>query len=316
MSKRKKVDRLYVDRKDLDDWKRLKEKDSIFAGYDNKDLFIAAMVVGYHEGSKIELGKGKEGYFFSDNLDGEELALIRAIAVSEEGNLNVLLDEQKVYSIAEQYATGGVKLLKNKVFSGEYGSYAKKLESELLRSYEKISTKQTEEQPSPEELTKLSVVDLMEKGETDTIEFKSSMIWDYKKKQPTKEMKVVTARTVSSFMNSDGGILLIGISDDKKVLGLTNDLAQLHGSFDELERTFTNAINTHLGKINRAYVSLRFEKVNDKDVAVVQVKKRAPRPVYVNYEGEKEFYIRLGNSCQKLDVSEAHEYIKDNWPDL
>ncbi len=316
MSNRKKVDRFYVDGKDLNDWKRLKEKDSPFTGGDNKDIFIAAMVVGYHEGSKIELSKGKEGYFFVDNLKPEEMALIRAIAVSEEGSLNVLLDEQKVYSIAEQYATGGVKLLKNKVFSGEYGSYAKKLESDLLRQYEKISQNNLKKLEEPTEIDNVPILDMISGGENDKVEFKSSLIWDYNKNQPSKETKIAVAKASSSFMNSDGGFLLIGVDDEQNIIGLENDLDQIHRSLDEFEQTFTNAINTYLGKVNRQLVNIRFDKIEDRDLAVIRIKS-SPHPVYLKCEDKKEeFYIRSGNSSQPLDISEATQYIKEHWPNL
>jgi hypothetical protein len=315
MSERKKVDRLYVDKKDLDDWKRLKDKDSPFAGCDNKDIFIAAMAVGYYEKSKIEL-KSKEGYFFSDNLKPEELALIRTIAVSKEGSLNVLLDEQRVYSVAEQYATGGVKLLKNKVFSGEYGSYAKKLESDLLRQYSKMMQNSSKKSQTPEEMSDIPIIDLIAGGETNKVEFKSSLIWDYRRKQATKETKIAVARAISSFMNSDGGFLLIGIDDEKDIIGLEKDLAQTHNNLDEFELTFTNTINNYLGKVNRPLINIRFEKMEDNDVAIVQVKP-SPHPVYLKCEDKKEeFYIRSGNSSQPLDISEATQYIKEHWPDL
>ena len=315
MSQRKKIDRLYIDKKDLDDWRRLKDKDSPFAGCDNKDIFIAAMAVGYNEGSKIEL-KSKEGYFFSDNLRPEELALVRAIAVAEEGSLNVLLDEQKVFSVVEQYATGGVKLLKNKVFSGEYGSYAKKLESDLLRQFDRNMKSAAKKANMIDETADIPVIDLVAGGETDKVEFKSSLIWDFKRKQPSKETKMAVARAVSSFMNSEGGFLLIGIDNEKNIIGLDNDLAQVHGSLDEFQLTFTNAINTYLGKVNRPLVEIHVEKAEGKDVTVVRVR-RSPHPVYLRCEGkEEEFYIRSGNSSQKLEVSEVAQYVKEHWPDL
>jgi hypothetical protein len=315
MSKKTKVDRLYVDRKDLDDWKRLKDIDSPFAKSDNKDIFIAAMVVGYHDGSKIELGRGrKEGYFFSDNLKPNELALIRAIAVSEEGNLNVLMDESKVFSIAEQYATGGVKLLKNKVFSGEYGSYAKKLESDLLKEYDEIAQRSSKKSKTLEELDDVPVADLIAGGETDKVVFKSSLIWDIKKKQPSKDTKIAVARAISSFLNCEGGFLLIGVNNDGSLIGLNNDLAQSHGSFDEFERTFTNAINNYLGRVNRPLVSIRYEKVDDKDIVVVRVKP-SPHEVFLKIEDKEKFYIRSGNTSQELDISEATQYIKEHWPE-
>lgn len=313
MTEKKKVDRIYIDKKDLADFIRLKEKDSPFANSQNKDIFLAAMVVGYHEGGRIEL-RNKEGYFRTEYLTDEERALIRAIAVATERNLNVVLDEQRVYSIAEEYATGGISILKAKVFSGEYGSYAKKLESDLLRTFQKI----VESQPKPqtfEEVVDLQVSDLIEKGESDLIEFKSSLVWDYKKKQPNKLMGIIVARTISSFMNSEGGIILIGVDNQKNVLGLDNDLAQLDGSEDNFELHLTNVINNHLGKIVRALISLRFDQVNGKKVAIISIKKSS-RPIYLKHEGKTEFFIRSGNSCQPLDVSEATDYIKDHWPDL
>jgi hypothetical protein len=74
-------------------------------------------------------------------------------------------------------------------------------------------------------------------------------------------------------------------------------------------------INTYLGKSRRPLVDLKFEKVEDKLIAIVRVT-RSPRPVFVRYDNEEDFCIREGNSTQTLGVSEANEYIKDNWPDL
>jgi len=313
MTEEKKIDRLYVDKRDVNVFNRLKEKDSPFAGSQNKDVFLAAMVVGYHEGSKIEL-KNKEGYVREEYLNPRELALIRAIAVTDKGNLEVLLDKQEIFSIAEQYATGGIEILKAKALSGEYGSYTKKLESELLRAHEKAMEKQPKKFLTHEEISDLSVSNLIMMGETDKVEFKSSLIWDYKMKQPNKKLiGTIVARTVSSFMNSEGGVVLIGVNDDKSILGLNNDLTQLQGGADEFELHFTNLINSYIGKVFRPFADLRFEKVDYKEIAIIVVKK-SPHPVYLKHDGKTEFYIRAGNSNQPLDMSESNDYIKDHWP--
>lgn len=309
----KKVDRIYVDKKDLDDFNRLKEKDSPFSNSQNKDLFLAAMIIGYHEGGRIA-PKNKEGYFRTEYLTNEERALIRAIAIATEADLNVLLDVQKVYSIAEEYATGGISILKAKVFSGEYGSYVKKLENELLRTYETVVKSKPTNAQTATSIETVPIGELIKNGESDVVEFKSSLIWDYKKQQPNKELKLVVAKSVSSFMNSNGGVLLLGIGDDGSVLGLEKDLIQSHNNHDEFERTFTNAINTYLGKLNMAYVNVKFHRIEDKYIAVVSVGK-SPHPVYVKSENREDFCIRSGNSCQSLDVSEINLYIKEHWPE-
>jgi len=314
VTEEKKTDRFYVDKRDLSDFNRLKEKDTPFAGSQNKDVFLAAMVVGYHERARVPL-KTKEGYFMKTYLKEEELALINAIAVAEEKSLNILLDQQKVFSIAEEYAAGGIQLLKERVFSGEYGSYAKKLESELLRSYEKTVANRPK-CPNPEEITSLSIPDLIKNDESDTLEFKSSLVWDCQNDKPNKKLiGMIVARAISSFMNCNGGVLVIGVSNDKKKLGIEKDLAELGGATDNFELHLTNLINSHLGKTKRALVSVKIQKIEDKQIAAVIVRK-SPRPVYMKCEGKSEFFIRSGNSSQPLDMSEVPDYIKDHWPDL
>jgi len=136
----KEPDRLYIRKSDRKDYDRLLEKDSPLVGKENKDLFMMALITGFHEGTRVKLDK-IEGFFLLYHLNDEENSIIKAIAVAEEGDLNILLDKKKVYSIAEEYATSGIKLLRNKVFSGEYGSYIKKLESELIDEFERIKDK-------------------------------------------------------------------------------------------------------------------------------------------------------------------------------
>ena len=133
----KEPDRLYIRKSDRKDYDRLLEKDSPLVGKENKDLFMMALITGFHEGTRIKLDK-REGFFFLYHLNDDENSIIKAIAVAEEGDLNILLDKKKVYLIVEEYAAGGIKLLKDKVFSGGYGSYIKKLESELIDEFKKF----------------------------------------------------------------------------------------------------------------------------------------------------------------------------------
>ncbi len=307
---------LGIDSKDLDDFKRLQMRDSPFAKRQNKDIFLAAMVIGFKEGAKIPL-RNKKGYFRKSYLNPQDKALINSIAVAEAKNLNILLDEKKVFSIAEEYATGGIKFLKDLVFGvKDFGSYSKKLESDMLRAYEKIKKMQPQVDESPEELFDLSLDALITMDENVNVEFKSSLFWDYEKRQKNKLMGIIVAKSISSFMNSRGGILLIGVDDDKNVLGIEKDLKTLeHSSTDQFEIYFTSIIIRYLGKIPRRYIDIKFDEIEGKCVAKIKIK-RSPRPVYLNEKSEKKFYVRQGNCSQPLDVEDAPIYIRDNWPDL
>jgi len=76
-------------------------------------------------------------------------------------------------------------------------------------------------------LPPVSIEDLIEEGESDELEFKSSLRWDVCDGCVNKKLEEVIIKTVAAFTNSDGGTLLIGVDDDGNVLGLENDYAAL-----------------------------------------------------------------------------------------
>ncbi|KXB08207.1 hypothetical protein AKJ58_00635 [candidate division MSBL1 archaeon SCGC-AAA385D11] len=131
-------DRVYIDESDKEDYKDLLEdSNSPLEGTGNPDVFLLAAVTGFRKGERIELDS-KYGWARTEYFDDKAKSVIKAIAVAEEG-LDVLLDKKKVYSIAEEYATTGVKLLKNDIFGRKYGTYIKELESDLKDIFESLS---------------------------------------------------------------------------------------------------------------------------------------------------------------------------------
>lgn len=133
--------RLFVGKKDIDDFRFLQQaKDSPFYKKDNKSVFLMAMILGFHNEQKIPFDK-REEFVRMEYFSQDDKSLIKAIAIkrSEEG-LKVLLDPQEIYSIAEQYANGGIGYLKNLVFGSQHGSYVKKLESDLVEAFDKLDS--------------------------------------------------------------------------------------------------------------------------------------------------------------------------------
>lgn len=130
-------DRLNCRKSDREIYDLLK-KEKPFKKKDLIHIFMMALSAGYIEENRVKLDT-KEGLILLYHVPREVKSIMKAIAVEEEGgNLNVLVDEGKVYSIAEEYAAGGINILKHKVLREEFGSYIKKLESELIDKYEKI----------------------------------------------------------------------------------------------------------------------------------------------------------------------------------
>lgn len=134
---KKKPDIIYVEKNELKNFKLLKdEKDSPLSGKGNKDVFMMAVMMGVKNGVRLPL-KNKEGFIREEYLTDDERSIIKAIAVNAETNLSILLDAGKMYQIAEEYAAGGIRYLIDSVFEKKHGSFATKLESELVDICEK-----------------------------------------------------------------------------------------------------------------------------------------------------------------------------------
>ena len=141
-------------------------------------------------------------------------------------------------------------------------------------------------------------------------------MWDYRKQAVNKELYEPVMKNLAGFMNTAGGWLLIGVSDDGEVLGIEPDLTGLKKqNIDGFENVFNVAFGNMIGVENRQYVQLSFPVQEDKTVCRIAVQP-APHPVYMTYQGKEEFYIRAGNACQALSVSKASRYIQGRFQKL
>ncbi len=155
---------------------------------------------------------------------------------------------------------------------------------------------------------------MIEKHETEKTELKSSLCYDYDKKNKYWVPEMAVAKAVASFLNSDGGFVLIGVKDDKTILGLEKDFEAIHSTTeDAFELHFTSVIGNYLGLENTTYVKIRFTEKEGKKIAVVVIPKKAPKEVFLTENKTPHFYIRSGNSSRELNVKEAIEYVRQHW---
>ena len=71
------------------------------------------------------------------------------------------------------------------------------------------------------------IAEVAKRGESDSLEFKSSARWNMRAGKRDDAMETVITKTVAAFMNSGGGTLLIGVDDDGRLIGLGPDYATL-----------------------------------------------------------------------------------------
>lgn len=173
----------------------------------------------------------------------------------------------------------------------------------------------------PNRISIPSVEEILKKEENRYLEFKSSLRWDYRQQKVNPELEKVIMKTIAAFGNTDGGILLIGVDDDKNLLGLEKDFQSLKKSdADYYEVHLRNIMHKLMGvKYVSKYIRTEFESLQD-DKVICKIKViSANEPLYLKYPNknghlEEKFYVRSGNSSHEIkSIAEINDYINSKF---
>lgn len=278
------------------------EQGFIFQNMKAKHIFMLCMSLAFVKRLKRKEIK-RYPLLNTDSFSDADLWLITSIAVAETGDMLILKDMNEVKKIAEEYSIAGLSELQ--LLIEEYRTS----ENFMLL----LEQKMNEASKLAGEMIREKKTGLEALREDETVEFKSSIEWDYKQNKPNKDLIVSIAKTIAGFMNADGGRLIIGIDDDKNILGLEKDISLLKKqNEDGFQLKIGEIVSNYIGKEHAQLISTSFEDYDGKKVASVQVKK-ASEPVYVENKDTTHFFIRTGNSTQQLNTKEATAYIKKHW---
>jgi hypothetical protein len=158
---------------------------------------------------------------------------------------------------------------------------------------------------------------LIAAGESATVEFKSSVRWDVRESRLNEPLKFSVIKTVAAFLNSNGGTLLIGVDDDRKILGLQGDYSAFKkaDSQDAFENWLTTQLLDQFGKPAARLFSIHFHEIGRQQICRI-IAEPSPVPVFVNEKDGKseQLYIRTGNSSRALTTREVLEYSRHRWP--
>lgn len=127
---------------DMDFYNELKHKDSDtpFSGMQMSDVFIYAMSLGFNAKRKTSFHKDEKSPSLpASAFDGPKRWLMRTLAVSDTGDLETILDNNKVVKIAESYANTGIDILKDLYDSQRKNDDNLVYEEHLRDYYEKLS---------------------------------------------------------------------------------------------------------------------------------------------------------------------------------
>jgi type I restriction enzyme, R subunit len=227
-----------------------------------------------------------------EKLD-DDAALDAAARVNTRENVRLTFD-QKVEQVIQEIVDSNFELYKRITDDRAFGETVKNfLFDQYLRAHRNAE-------------------DLIRRGESKTLEFKSTLRWSLK--EDRKDDKGVThavLKTIAAFLNTEGGDLLIGVADDGSIVGIEKD--QLEND-DKFMLHLTQVVRNGLGDRAGTCIDPKTQIIGGRTVCVVSCQ-RSPEPVFLKWKGLEtapagDFFVRSGPGTVKLPPDSAKEYIR------
>jgi hypothetical protein len=150
---------------------------------------------------------------------------------------------------------------------------------------------------------------IVREGETKYVEFKETLGLDVKKQTKEKYIEESALKTVVAFLNTDGGKLLIGVSDDGQIPGLDAEIGKFYKNLDKFLLHWKDLLKTRIGEEYYPFIEYRTIKVDVKHVLFVECKS-SQSPCYLD---RTDFYVRTNPATDKLEGPKLVEYVKNHF---
>ncbi len=194
------------------------------------------------------------------------------------------------------------------IHSDDYSVFLEKRATSIFNALKNRIELTTTEKVEDTELKELILI-----GENEKLEMKSTLRYDLRQNIVNKNLEYVIAKTVSAFLNSEGGILIIGVDDHGNALGLLKDIETFSKKdIDGFELHLRNIIKKHLCSNFEKHLKVSFPIIDEKTICKIKILKSG-KPVFANFEGKDSFYVRNGNSSIPKNREEQSEYEKLHW---
>ena len=175
---------------------------------------------------------------------------------------------------------------------------------------------------------------ILQGGESEFVEYKSSALWSKTLSKgdiassDSKDLhkfgrdtsKVIIAKTIAGFLNTDGGNLVIGIRENKEgqpdeIAGIEHEYPKLKDPcpdgyrrmiVDEIIRKYLPPeIFHHMTK----YIRIQFPKVGDKTLCWLEIGK-AGEGVFLTVQDEEIFFIRIDAETRQIADKALVDYCR------
>lgn len=238
----------------------------------------------------------------------------------EEKELNIVINN--IITFIESHANGGLEFLQeewedNNLINSHYLFVDLLAENSTFKKHDEDEDKlhvmesDADYSQSTEELIKL--------GESTKTEFKSTLRVNLHTNNKDPKIELSCMKTLAGFINTNGGTLLIGVADDKEILGLESDFNSFGNKqdlLDEFQKHLDNLIENYLGNSAFSLFTLYFHEFDGKMICRIDVERNKTKPIYLKNKVNgniEEFYIRRLASTKALKTSEMIAYKDSHW---
>ena len=168
--------------------------------------------------------------------------------------------------------------------------------------YQTLTTKIAKE----ESFRELDLDQLVLNGESDAVEFKMTLRTNLHKGNKDPRMELAVLKTLAGFLNTNGGTLIIGISDESEPVGIEVDG---FSDEDKMNLHLVNLVKNQISPQAMTLIHTHFEDYKEKRIMVIECNK-SPVAVFVKDGVSERFYLRTGPSTTELSASQTQDYIK------
>jgi hypothetical protein len=154
---------------------------------------------------------------------------------------------------------------------------------------------------------------LIAQGEGSKLEFKETLRVDIKTNTTNKDVLFASLKTIAAYLNTEGGTLLIGVSDNLEIKGLERDYSAKLKNRDSFENNLQQFLEQKIKPFplpsNQIYVE--FITVPEGEICKIDVK---PLDISEIAELEGKVFIRDGNRSKELKAETLENWKQKREP--
>lgn len=157
----------------------------------------------------------------------------------------------------------------------------------------------------------IPIPELIKQGESHTVELKETLQYNIQTKKLDSKVFNSSLKTIAAFLNTDGGTLLIGISDSNEIMGIERDKKAMgRADNDRFQLKIRDKISGQNSMFKPAVlgnVEISFEELNERVICRINVQ---PLPASEIQHFDRKVYFRDGNRTIELTGPDLTNWIK------